>query len=707
MAEKVHSWDKKQIERHLMSAVSKTTPNVWDCLDLSVPQECRTDAEEHKRGKTVIRFMKKTRTLAAAACLCLFLGGGLYFYEFKQIVTVVSLDVNPSLELSLNRRDQVIEVTAVNDDGEAVTAHADIEGRNLSEAVDFVITAMTENGYLEKAQPQKSAVLVTVSSKKNEKKAAKLRKNVTADIEYSLAANEVTAVVYEQPAVREEERQEVLQIAEKYQISEGKAAFIQNLALENENVRDEEISQLAQMNMGEISEKIEVESYTLGSQIQVTSVTEETIARVRTVRSASGDEDNDFGGKDKAAVQEAPSQEPEQTAAAESAPIQETMAAETTEVLPELEETEPSETAAPESSAAETTVYSEEAPLPDKDETETIRFEEAETTEAEKNGEIAESEGTTASEEITETSAAAETEAVESLECGENAGIEILESENSKEQDSATGLESSAAAEESWECAEGEECPGETETMEGLDEDPAAGYIEGSETNEIPDQEGGADEKEEQNQETQESQGEDPAQETTEESSIQETEESPIQETEESPSQGAEESREEAPEETENALGEEASQETEGILDDGEYQEETCQEEDCLEIEDEELWESLLDEEWYWDLWQDDEDMDNVKWKSEKVPAEKKYGPGMEEAIWEKQWLDKENQEGQWLYGPGVSSSGEIIGGNTIHTSSSAPKFRLQGKRQWVGSLSQRAKSRWYQEITEALWTKK
>ena len=56
--------------------------------------------------------------------------------------------------------------------------------------------------------------------------------------------------------------------------------------------------------------------------------------------------------------------------------------------------------------------------------------------------------------------------------------------------------------------------------------------------------------------------------------------------------------------------------------------------------------------------------------KSSLLPAEEQYGPGMEEAIWESEWLDKENQAGQWLYGPGVPLNGDPLRVDTIYNSS-------------------------------------
>ena len=92
-------------------------------------------------------------------------------------------------------------------------------------------------------------------------------------------------MVYEQTITADETaRQEVLEIAEEYQISQGKASFIQSLVEENESVSTEDVPQLAVMTMGEISRQIDENEYQLRSEVQVTAVTEDIIRQVKESR---------------------------------------------------------------------------------------------------------------------------------------------------------------------------------------------------------------------------------------------------------------------------------------------------------------------------------------------------------------------------------------------------------------------------------------
>ncbi len=100
-----------------------------------------------------------------AAVLCISVG----VYAYKAPYSYVSLDVNPSIEFSLNRFDQVLRVTAVNTDAQAIVTelyHQDISHRNIVQAVELIITSLSEQDYFEK---ESSYVLIAAASQDTKK----------------------------------------------------------------------------------------------------------------------------------------------------------------------------------------------------------------------------------------------------------------------------------------------------------------------------------------------------------------------------------------------------------------------------------------------------------------------------------------------------------------------------------------------------------
>lgn len=75
--------------------------------------------------------------IPAAACFIFLLWGGhwLYFTPTAEI----SIDINPSLELEINRFDRVIGVESYNDDGQELADSLDIRHLNYTEAVEQIM----------------------------------------------------------------------------------------------------------------------------------------------------------------------------------------------------------------------------------------------------------------------------------------------------------------------------------------------------------------------------------------------------------------------------------------------------------------------------------------------------------------------------------------------------------------------------------------
>ena len=92
--------------------------------------------------------LRRNRRWIAAACvlaLCLCLGGyRLYFTP----TSVVSIDVNPSLELAVNRFDQVVAVEGRNADGERLAASVNVRFMDCRQAVETILDSQAVAPYL-------------------------------------------------------------------------------------------------------------------------------------------------------------------------------------------------------------------------------------------------------------------------------------------------------------------------------------------------------------------------------------------------------------------------------------------------------------------------------------------------------------------------------------------------------------------------------
>lgn len=268
--------NRKEIKACLKSAVMDLTPDVLDKIDLSTPQI------KEKISRNIFTIRRQVIGTLIAACLCMvFLAGGVYTYRNGKVDSVIGIDVNPSVELSVNKKNKVLSAKALNDDAEKIMEDMDLKGVDLKIAVNAVIGSMVTNGYLNDLD---NAILVTVSND-SIRKASSLRTAVVSDIKSTLEEKKLKAVVYDQQVIEEDQ---VKQLAKEYGISYGKAYFLKELITQNSSLTMEDMNELAPLTMEEIAKVITERSYAVGGK---TEVTEETVEETRTQpATASGPE---------------------------------------------------------------------------------------------------------------------------------------------------------------------------------------------------------------------------------------------------------------------------------------------------------------------------------------------------------------------------------------------------------------------------------
>ena len=115
----------------------------------SIGQEITLLQREPVRNKHHSSFRQRIAAIAASAVLVLSLGGGGLAYAMPY--GTVSIDVNPSIEYTINRFDRVLRVSGINEDGQAVLEAIDrnkLLNRRIDDAVTATLSQLEEEGYL-------------------------------------------------------------------------------------------------------------------------------------------------------------------------------------------------------------------------------------------------------------------------------------------------------------------------------------------------------------------------------------------------------------------------------------------------------------------------------------------------------------------------------------------------------------------------------
>lgn len=216
---------RRELEQRLSRAVRSETPDVLEkVLTLCEPNGRTNNMTEQIQNQT--RKRKKwpivTAIAATAACLLLIAGIGLGTRYFYGVDATIAVDVNPSIELTANRQEKVLEVRALNQDAEQVLDGMDLKGTDLNVAMNALIGSMVKHGYIDAAN---NSVLVSVESSSPERE-QQLQAELTADINSVLTQNAISPAVLQQSVSSSEELDA---LAAKYNISAGRAALIQRI----------------------------------------------------------------------------------------------------------------------------------------------------------------------------------------------------------------------------------------------------------------------------------------------------------------------------------------------------------------------------------------------------------------------------------------------------------------------------------------------
>lgn len=130
-------------------------------------------------GQTIhVRRVALSRQLAVlaacAAAVFLILGAGIHTYVSPY--SLVSLDVNPSLQYTLNRLGVVLSVEAVNGDGtELLEEVGRLNNRSIEDAITITVRQIAQDGYFDGDDP---GGMVIAASSRDRQEAERLAENV-------------------------------------------------------------------------------------------------------------------------------------------------------------------------------------------------------------------------------------------------------------------------------------------------------------------------------------------------------------------------------------------------------------------------------------------------------------------------------------------------------------------------------------------------
>ena len=158
----------------------------------------------------------------------------------NKIASSITLDINPSIKIELNKDKLVINLIALNEDAKDIVT-TNYKGSKIDTVIDSITNNLIDKGYAK----EELLILVATTGKLNSEEVKELisTKLTKENISYDIIIPTITSTSSE--------------IAKKYNITESKAAYLEEIANKYDNLNVEDIKDKSIKDIKAITKEIE------------------------------------------------------------------------------------------------------------------------------------------------------------------------------------------------------------------------------------------------------------------------------------------------------------------------------------------------------------------------------------------------------------------------------------------------------------------
>ena len=149
-----------------------------------------------------------------------------FFFWINRTVSTITIDINPSIKINLKSDDKVKKVIPLNEDAKDIVSK-DLSGKTLDETIKKITDKVIEKGYTDE---DRVAILVYTKDKE-----------LSGDVVKKIADSFGEQNFYAEVIAIENITKEDQRLAKKYNITPAKAAYINGVTKENENLVVEDL----------------------------------------------------------------------------------------------------------------------------------------------------------------------------------------------------------------------------------------------------------------------------------------------------------------------------------------------------------------------------------------------------------------------------------------------------------------------------------
>lgn len=234
----------KTIEARLNKEIEQTVPDIFDSI-VNAPIVKMEEHDYITRQSMVKKSKYQKKLLAVCINFILIIIVFTSRYQFSTTDSIIDIDVNPSIEINLNRQGKVLRVNAFNDDANIILGDMNLKKVDLDFAINAIMGSMVKKGYI---NSNSNAILISVQNK-NAVKAGKLHEHIADSITSSLSKTGITPAIVQQNISPDDE---LKKLSKEYNVSLGKMIFVKQLAGLDNSLDFKKLSKLSLQELMEI-----------------------------------------------------------------------------------------------------------------------------------------------------------------------------------------------------------------------------------------------------------------------------------------------------------------------------------------------------------------------------------------------------------------------------------------------------------------------
>lgn len=219
--------DDKAIIRHLSNAIEEAPIDLLN----KIKQQPKAKMLKHDEITRQDKKSMPNRLFFAMASMAAIFLFAFFNYQFQYRIpdSVVFIDVNPSIKLVTNRKEQIIGLEALNQDAQSIISNLEYKGLDVDLITQKILNRLIEKGYLNN---KNDVILVSVYNK-DELRSQKLQQHLKNDIYSFFEISENAPVIITQIIKRSDVNNEQ---PDEDEISEGKRVLINKILMLNDNL---------------------------------------------------------------------------------------------------------------------------------------------------------------------------------------------------------------------------------------------------------------------------------------------------------------------------------------------------------------------------------------------------------------------------------------------------------------------------------------